>query len=78
MRKLSTKHDVSVRKVTLSDGKVHQRDMLAAFNLQHLEGKVYNRKVMINDYRKFCEMESKEMTLYRDKIKKGDKQTIGV
>ena len=73
-----TKHDVSVRKVTLSDGKVHQRDMLAAFNLQHLEGKVYNRKVMINDYRKFCEMESKEMTLYRDKIKKGDKQTIGV
>lgn len=31
-----TKHEVNERSITLSNGRTHQRDMLSAFNLQHI------------------------------------------
>lgn len=73
-----TKHDVDVRMITLSDGKTHQRDMLAAFNLQHLENKKYNREEMKKDYEEFCAAENEELNKFRSKVKQGNKQTIGI
>lgn len=59
-----TKHELNERTVTLSDGLTHQRDMLSAFNLQHLrtdssEDKDYDIEQMKVDYPIFCVLEQK-------------------
>lgn len=70
------------RKVTLSNGDTHQRDMLAAFNLQHLkydeaEKKQYDTEAMAQHYNRFCELEQEEIQRYKNKEKKDDRSTIG-
>ena len=76
------KHELKERSVTLSNGDIHQRDMLAAFNLQHLkyneaEKKQYDRKAMAQHYDRFCELEQEEIQRYKNKEKKDDRSTIG-
>jgi len=70
------------RKITLSNGDTHQRDMLAAFNLQHLkydetEKKQYDTEAMVQHYDRFCELEQEEILRYKNKEKKDDRSTIG-
>ena len=77
-----TKHELKERNVTLSNGDTHQRDMLAAFNLQHLKldeakTKQYDTKAMAADYERFCQLEHEEIQRYKDKEKKDDRATIG-
>lgn len=77
-----TKHGVEKRKVTLSNGNVHQRDMLAAFNLQHLnyedgELKSYNVEEMEKDYPTFCRLEKEEIKRYTSGQKTSHKSTVG-
>jgi transposase len=76
------KHELKERSVTLSNGDIHQRDMLAAFNLQHLkydeaEKKQYDREAMAQHYERFCELEQEEIMRYKSKEKKDDRSTIG-
>lgn len=76
------KHELKERSVTLSNGDTHQRDMLAAFNLQHLkyneaEKKQYDTEAMAQHYNRFCELEQKEIMRYKNKEKKDDRSTIG-
>ena len=76
------KHELKERSVTLSNGDTHQRDMLAAFNLQHLkydeaEKKQYDREAMAQQYDRFCELEQAEIQRYKNKEKKDDRSTIG-
>ena len=77
-----TKHELKERNVTLSNGDTHQRDMLAAFNLQHLkyyetEKKQYDTEAMAADYERFCQLEQEEILRYKNKVKKDDRGTIG-
>jgi len=77
-----TKHELKERNVTLSNGDTHQRDMLAAFNLQHLkydeaEAKQYDTEAMAADYERFCQLEQEEIQRYKNKEKKDDRGTIG-
>ena len=77
-----TKHELKERNVTLSNGDTHQRDMLAAFNLQHLkyneaETKQYDTEAMAADYERFCQLEQEEIQRYKNKEKKDDRGTIG-
>jgi hypothetical protein len=77
-----TKHELKERNVTLSNGDTHQRDMLAAFNLQHLkydekDTKQYDTEAMAADYERFCQLEQEEIKRYKNKEKKDDKGTIG-
>lgn len=77
-----TKHELKERNVTLSNGDTHQRDMLAAFNLQHLkldeaETKQYDTEAMAADYERFCQLEQEEILRYKNKEKKDDRGTIG-
>ena len=77
-----TKHELKERNVTLSNGDTHQRDMLAAFNLQHLkydakEKKQYDKEAMKAHYEHFCELEQEEIQRYKNKEKKDDRSTIG-
>ena len=77
------KHELKERSVTLSNGDIHQRDMLAAFNLQHLkyddaEKKQYDTEAMAADYERFCKLEQAEIQRYKNKEKKDDRSTIGV
>ena len=60
-----TKHELGERSVKLSNGNTHQRDMLSAFNLQHLraqseENKDYDIEQMKADYPIFCKLETAE------------------
>ena len=76
------KHELKERSVTLSNGDTHQRDMLAAFNLQHLkydapEKKQYDTEAMAQHYDRFCELEQEEIMRYKNKEKKDDRSTIG-
>ena len=76
------KHELKERSVTLSNGDTHQRDMLAAFNLQHLkydgeEKKQYDVEAMKEHYDRFCELEQEEIQRYKNKEKKDDRGTIG-
>lgn len=76
------KHELTERSVTLSNGDTHQRDILAAFNLQHLkhdaeEKKQYDREAMAKHYDRFCELEQEEIQRYKNKEKKDDRSTIG-
>ena len=75
-----TKHEVSERSITLSNGRTHQRDMLSAFNLQHArldgekvktrdkEKKVesYDIAQMQADYPIFCRLETAEQERFKD------------
>ena len=77
-----TKHELKERNVTLSNGDTHQRDMLAAFNLQHLKldeakTKQYDTEAMAADYVRFCQLEQEEIQRYKNKEKKDDRGTIG-
>ena len=77
-----TKHELKERAITLSNGDTHQRDMLAAFNLQHLkydeaEAKQYDTEAMAADYERFCQLEQEEIQRYKNKEKKDDRGTIG-
>ena len=77
-----TKHELKERNVTLSNGDTHQRDMLAAFNLQHLkydekDTKQYDTEAMAADYERFCQLEQEEIQRYKNKEKKDDLSTIG-
>ncbi len=77
-----TKHELKERNVTLSNGDTHQRDMLAAFNLQHLQydekdDKQYDTEAMTADYERFCQLEQEEILRYKNKEKKDDRATIG-
>jgi hypothetical protein len=70
------------RKITLSNGDTHQRDMLAAFNLQHLKldattTKQYDTEAMAADYDRFCQLEREEIMRYKKKEKRDDRSTIG-
>ena len=76
------KHKLNERVITLSNGDIHQRDMLAAFNLQHLkynepEAKQYDTEAMAADYERFCQLEQEEILRYKNKEKKDDRGTIG-
>lgn len=76
------KHELKERSVTLSNGDTHQRDMLAAFNLQHLkydeeQKKQYDKEAMAQHYERFCELEKEEIERYKNKEKKDDRSTIG-
>ena len=76
------KHKLNERAITLSNGDTHQRDMLAAFNLQHLkldeaETKQYDTEAMAADYERFCQLEQEEILRYKNKEKKDDRGTIG-
>ncbi len=76
-----TKHELNERNVTLSNGDTHQRDMLAAFNLQHLKyndkrNKQYDVESMKEHYERFCELEQEEIMRYKNKEKKDDRSTI--
>ena len=77
-----TKHELKERNITLSNGDTHQRDMLAAFNLQHLQydekdDKQYDTEAMTADYERFCQLEQEEILRYKNKEKKDDRGTIG-
>ena len=72
-----TKHAVNERRITLSNGHTHQRDMLSAFNLQHAylktEGrntektvKNYDIEQMNADYPIFCRLEAAEQERFKD------------
>ena len=75
------KHKLNERAITLSNGDTHQRDMLAAFNLQHLKldeekPKQYDTEAMAADYNRFCQLEHEEIMRYKNKEKKDDNSTI--
>lgn len=77
-----TPHSLDERRITLSDGNDHQVDMLAAFNLQHLnyeskEAKDYDITSMKEDYTSYCIKEREELNRYLKGEKKNDKYTIG-
>ena len=72
-----TKHAVSERSITLSNGHTHQRDMLSAFNLQHAKLKTDGRKAektvdnydieqMNADYPVFCKLETTEQERFKE------------
>ena len=66
-----TRHELNERTVTLSNGRTHQRDMLSAFNLQHLrpeseEVKDYDIEQMEVDYPIFCKLEEKGIAQFKE------------
>ena len=70
-----TKHEVNERSITLSNGHTHHRDLLAAFNLQHLrlnstEKKDYDIEQMQVDYPVFCKLETIEQDRFKETRKK--------
>ena len=69
---VKTKHEVRERSITLSNGHTHQRDMLSAFNLQHIklesigtENREYNIEQMYADYPIFCKLEAAEQERFK-------------
>lgn len=69
---VKTKHKVSERSITLSNGRTHQRDMLSAFNLQHIrlksigtEEREYDIEQMQADYPIFCKLETVEQERFK-------------
>ena len=78
-----TEHKLDERKITLSNGNTHQRDMLAAFNLQHIDLtnddlKKYNVDEMIEDYPIFCKLEKEEIKRFINRMKISNKSNIGL
>lgn len=75
------KHELNERHITLANGDTHQRDLLSAFNLQHLcyddkEMKQYDREEMIKDYPIFCKLEKEELMKFINGEKKDKKASI--
>lgn len=62
-----TKHELHVRKIKLSNGNTHLRDTLAAFNLQHFDGKNYDTEKMKQNYENFCKLEKLEIERHMGK-----------
>ena len=69
---IKTKHEVSERSITLSNGRTHQRDMISAFNLQHIklesigtDDKAYDIEQMRADYPVFCQLEIAEQQRFK-------------
>lgn len=69
---VKTKHEVSERSITLSNGRTHQRDMLSAFNLQHIKldsigtnDHAYDTEQMQTDYPIFCKLENAEQERFK-------------
>lgn len=69
---IKTKHEVKERSITLSNGRTHQRDMLSAFNLQHIKlesigtkDKDYDIGQMHADYPIFCKLEAAEKERFK-------------
>ena len=69
---IKTKHEVSERSITLSNGRTHQRDMISAFNLQHIklesigtDDKKYDIEQMRADYPVFCQLEIAEQQRFK-------------
>jgi hypothetical protein len=78
-----TEHNLDERKITLSNGNTHQRDMLAAFNLQHIDLtnddlKKYNVEEMMEDYPIFCKLEKEEIKRFTNGMKIPNKSNIGI
>ena len=70
---VKTKHEVGERSITLSNGRTHQRDMISAFNLQHIrqesigtEDKEYDIEQMQADYPIFCKLEAVEQERFKE------------
>lgn len=70
---VKTKHEVRERSITLSNGHTHQRDMLSAFNLQHIKLETigtndyaYNIEQMQADYPLFCKLEAAEQERFKE------------
>ena len=70
---VKTKHEVSERSITLSNDRTHQRDMLSAFNLQHIKQEsigtndyAYNIDEMQADYPIFCQLETAEQQRFKE------------
>ena len=69
---VKTKHEVRERSITLSNGHTHQRDMLSAFNLQHIKLETigtdyaYNIEQMQADYPIFCKLEAAEQERFKE------------
>lgn len=71
-------HKLDERRIILSNGDTHQRDLLAAFNLQHyISTKKYDVEQMEKDYPVFCKLEREELNRYKQGEKRNDKSTIG-
>ena len=69
---VKTKHEVRERSITLSNGHTHQRDMLSAFNLQHIKQETigtndyaYNIEQMQADYPIFWKLEAAELERFK-------------
>ena len=67
-----TKHSLSTRKIKLSNGNIHLRDTLAAFNIMHCIGKnkekelSYDIDEMINNYGNFVALEANEIERHKN------------
>ena len=62
-----TKHELKERRITLSNGNTHLRDLLSAFNLQHFINNNYDVNTMAIAYPNFCELEKKEIQRHKGK-----------
>ena len=77
-----SEHKLNERTVTLSNGNKHQRDIISAFNLQHIDllstqVKQYDTKQMWSDYPFFCELEKTEIQRHLEHENNLSKSTIG-
>lgn len=67
-----TKHSLSTRRIKLSNGNIHLRDTIAAFNIMHCIGKTKEKELaydideMINDYGNFIALESSEIERHKN------------
>ena len=60
-----TKHQLNERRIKLSNGNIHLRDTLAAFNLQHFANNKYNIDEMNKKYDNFCKLEQIEINRHK-------------
>lgn len=77
-----TEHKVNERTIMFSNGHRHQRDLVAAFNLQHIDlsteqSKKYDVEQMRADYPRFCKLEASELDRYKNNIERFYRSTIG-
>lgn len=63
-----TPHKESERRITLSNGVTHLRDVISAYNIQHLLGnnKEYDVEAMVAKYDRFCRLEQEEIQRHLD------------
>lgn len=65
-----TKHELNERRITLSNGKTHLRDLISAFNIQHHQNGEYNVELMKSNYDNFCKFEKNEIERHQNSGKK--------